>query len=153
MFSSIEYQDHDLAINGNCTIPVHPVIKRTDDTSLSDDEKSPSCVKTSKNYYPDCFKDYKDAFLECSSDSDCIGIIKLYSDQNEMKIRHAPDGYYLCRHHFTISQNFFDKDIGETKTRPKEVYKKKSGKGMSGIFKFFLDNCLFNAISFKYHAL
>ena len=106
------------------------MIKRSDPGETDPKLKSPSCEKTSEYYYPDCFKDYKDAFLECSSDSDCVGIIKLYSDEMEMKIRHAPDGYYICRHHFTISQTFFDKDAGATKSRPKEVYKKKNGKGM-----------------------
>ena len=100
-----------------------------------DPNKSPSCVQESEYYYPGCFKKYRDAFIQCESDSECVGVIRhnetIRVDSDDGPLNHAPEGYYVCRHNFTISQNFFV--LAETPNepnRPKPIYKKKNGKGM-----------------------
>ena len=102
--------------------------------------ESPSCLKESEFYYPGCFHEYKDAFIECESSSDCVGIIKHFADPPHANPRyygakHAPGGYYLCRQTFTISELFFEKKLDLT-NRPNEVYKKKKGKGINNFCKF-----------------
>ena len=130
----IEYQYPDIALNSNCSIPVHPVTKRTNGPPPDELQRSPSCFKESKNYYPDCFNEYGDAFTECESSSNCVGIIKLISNEriDHKDYRHAPGGYYLCRENFTISERFFDSDSQnyQETIRSKELYKKKKGKGI-----------------------
>ena len=121
------------------------------DESSSLEEKlkeSPSCSKVSEFYYPGCFQKYKDALIECESNSDCVGIIKHFVDPMSVA-KHAPDGYYLCYQNFTISQTFFEVNSDET-NRPKEVYKKKKGKGKSNFLKFdcgSLSNNMKNIVS------
>ena len=100
---------------------------------------SPSCLKESKNYYPDCFNEYGAAFAECESSSNCVGIVKHtgFSNDDE-RFRHAPEGYYLCMEKFIISESFYEDpnilnpNTPTTKSNvPKEVHKKKKGKGIS----------------------
>ena len=140
--------------------------KRKIDVSPEDPERSPTCYKKvkdtntntfkdSKYYYPGCFMEYKNAFIKCDSDSDCVGIVKHIVDPNADTMRyfnHAPDGYYLCRHNFTISQLFFDVNQNAPPyARPKEVYKKKSGKGKSKYSLFNLYRCLLNRYRKLHH--
>ena len=97
-------------------------------------KQNPSCLKESEFYYPGCFHEYMDAFVECESSSDCVGIIKHFVDPKSVD-KHAPGGYYLCHQNFTISQTFFENNLDKT-IRPKEVYKKKKGKGIRNFRKF-----------------
>ena len=103
--------------------------------------KSPSCLKESEYYYPGCYKKYQDAFIECELDSDCVGVIKhletVRAVSDDGSLNHAPEGYYVCRRNFTINQSFYDGERGLFTTKderlpsqPKQIYKKKNGKGM-----------------------
>ena len=103
--------------------------------------ESPSCLKESEFYYPGCFHEYMDAFVECESNSDCVGIIKHFADPHYANpayygAKHAPGGYYLCHQNFTISELFFEKMLVDRTIGPKEVYKKKKGKGINDFCKF-----------------
>ena len=98
---------------------------------------SPSCLKESENYYPDCFNEYGAAFAECESSSSCVGIVKHtgFSNDND-RFRHAPEGYYLCRDNFIISEDFYEdpsilnpNNPTVRTSVPKQVHKKKKGKG------------------------
>ena len=142
-FEFLEYQHPDIALNSNCTIPIHPVAKRTskpeNDVFRSNDELhkiSPSCLKESENYYPDCFNEYGAAFAECESSSNCVGIVK-HTDFADEKFRHAPEGYYLCLKNFIISESYYEDPyiLNPNKQTmrshvPKEVHKKKKEKGI-----------------------
>ena len=127
-----KYQDPEVAVNSNCSIPIHPKI-----TSKA------SCNKKAEHYYPDCYERYDYAFSDCESDPDCVGVIKHMPEYGRPKYasgytfrlyNHAPGGYYLCKNNFTINEIFVeptnenDPDINEI-FRPREVYKKKNGKG------------------------
>ena len=110
---------------------MHPKIKRTDD--YTDNGEIPSCRNHDELDYPDCFPNYKDAFIECESSSDCVGIVKQIDESIK---KHAPIGFYLCKQNFTISQlHYEEKDRMDKTNQPKHVYKKQKGKGM-----FTIDN-------------
>ena len=136
-YATTEYQDPEIAINGNCTIPVHPRLERTEEYTEHTDndfEDSPSCRNQGEDYYPDCFLDYRSAFIECELSSNCVGIVKQIDEfdaNSESKMKHAPKGYYLCQQNVTISQlHYEEKDRMDKTNQPKQVYKKKKGNGM-----------------------
>ena len=127
-YATTEYQDPEIAINGNCTIPVHPKIKRTDEYTQEGFEDSPSCRNHDELEYPDCFPDYRTAFIECESSSNCVGIVRQIDESTK---KHAPIGFYLCQQNFTISQlHYEEKDRMDKTNQPKQIFKKKKGKGM-----------------------
>ena len=106
---------------------MHPKIKRTDEYTQEGIEDSPSWRNHDELKYPDCFLDYRTAFTECESSSDCVGIVRQIDESTK---KHAPIGFYLCQQNFTISQlHYEEKDRMDKTNQPKQIFKKRKGKG------------------------